>query len=83
MGADVLDAVGRLRVIYPNLMKLDYDNKRTRGGGAALEDAGPPERRSPLELFAEFYELQNCQPMGEEQRAFMQDLIEQIWGDET
>ena len=80
---DVLDAVGRLRVIYPNLMKLDYDNKRTRGGGAALEDAGPPERRSPLELFAEFYELQNCQPMGEEQRAFMQDLIEQIWGDET
>ena len=72
---DVLDAVGRLRVIYPNLMKLDYDNKRTRGGGAALEDAGPPERRSPLELFAEFYELQNCQPMGEEQRAFMQDLI--------
>ena len=80
---DVLDAVGRLRVIYPNLMKLDYDNKRTRGGGAALEDEGQPERRSPLELFAEFYELQNCQPMGEEQRAFMQDLIEQIWGDET
>ena len=27
---DILDAIGKLRVIYPNLMKLDYDNQRTR-----------------------------------------------------
>ena len=51
---DVAEAVGRLRVIYPNLMKLSYDNSRTRVdrvvGGA--EDVN---RKSPLELFEELY----------------------------
>ena len=28
---DIPDAVRKLQVIYPNLMKLDYDNARTRG----------------------------------------------------
>ena len=27
---DVPDALARLRTIYPNIMKLDYDNRRTR-----------------------------------------------------
>ena len=28
---DIPEAVRKLQVIYPNLMKLDYDNQRTRG----------------------------------------------------
>ena len=74
---DVAEAVGRLRVIYPNLMKLSYDNSRTRVdrvvGGA--EDVN---RKSPLELFEELYEIQNNQPMSEVQKAFAQELIESI-----
>lgn len=27
---DILDAINRLRVIYPNIMKMDYDNTRTK-----------------------------------------------------
>lgn len=27
---DVPDAIGKLRTVYRRLMKLDYDNKRTR-----------------------------------------------------
>ena len=76
---DVLDAVSRLRVIYPNLLQLDYDNRRTRSGGAALEDTEQLQRRSPLELFAQFYEEQNGQPMSGEQSSFIQGLIEEIW----
>ena len=76
---DVLDAVSRLRVIYPNLLQLDYDNKRTRNSGTALEGADQIRRKSPLELFAEFYELQNGQPMSGEQSQFMRELIEEIW----
>ena len=30
---DVPDAAARLRTVYPNLMKLDYDNTRTRSSG--------------------------------------------------
>ena len=76
---DILDAVSRLRVIYPNLLQLDYDNKRTRSGGAALESTEQLRQRSPLELFAQFYEEQNGQPMSGEQGEFIRELIEEIW----
>lgn len=74
---DIPDAVSKLRIIYPNLMKLDYDNKRTRAG-IVLEGA-EDQQRSPLELLEEFYEKQNGKPMGEEQRAFAKSLMERIW----
>lgn len=75
---DIPDAVSKLRIIYPNLMKLDYDNKRTRAG-IVLEGAEDVQQKSPLELLEEFYEKQNGQAMGEEQRAFARGLMEQIW----
>jgi len=77
---DIPDAVGKLRVIYPNLMKLDYDNLRTRSG-AAVGTAEDVEKKSPLELFSEFYEKQNNQPMSEQQSDFIKTLTEQIWED--
>lgn len=75
---DIPDAIGKLRVIYPNLMKLDYDNKRTRSS-AKLDIIENIEQRSPLDLFAEFYEKQNNQPMTDGQSEFMKSLIESIW----
>lgn len=77
---DIPDAIGKLRVIYPNLMKLDYDNKRTRSS-SSVGSAENVENKSPLELFSEFYEKQNNQPMSEEQERFMNELIEKIWED--
>lgn len=77
---DIPDAIGKLRVIYPNLMKLDYDNRRTRAGAQPVraEDA---ERKTPLELFAELYEKQNGQPLSAEQAEFSKELMEKIWGE--
>ena len=79
---DVPDAMNRLRGIYPNLMRLDYDNQRTRSrtviGGA--EDV---ERKSPLELFEELYEKQNGAPLSEHQRAYAAALMERIWEGRT
>lgn len=74
---DIPDAVSKLRIIYPNLMKLDYDNKRTRAG--IILEGAEDQQHSPLELLEEFYEKQNGQPMGEEQRAFAKSLMERIW----
>ncbi len=75
---DIPDVIGKLRVIYPNLMRLDYDNRRTRAGGqiTGAEDAA---RKSPLQLFAELYEQQNGQPMTTEQSAFSEALMGTIW----
>lgn len=75
---DVPEAVGKLRLIYPNLMKLSYDNTRTREDNV-VDVASDVQRKTPLELFEELYELQNNQAMSEEQRKFTQDLIESIW----
>ncbi|MBQ9930756.1 MAG: exonuclease SbcCD subunit D [Firmicutes bacterium] len=75
---DVPEALGRLRVIYPNLMKLDYDNTRTRTSGHT-EAAADMESKTPLQLFGEFYEDRNGQPMSSEQEAFVRELIEKIW----
>ena len=74
---DVPDALTRLRTIYPNILKLDYDNTRTRTSTevAAAEEM---ERKSELELFEEFFLSQNGQEMSEEQRAFAGDLLERV-----
>ena len=77
---DVPEAVGKLRIIYPNLMKLSYDNTRTRTN-QVIDGAEDVRRKSPLELFDELYELQNNQPMSEEQHRFVQELIESVWED--
>ncbi len=75
---DIPDAMGKLRVIYRNLMKLDYDNLRTRTN-QLIEGADTEHQQSPLELLDEFYEKQNNQPMGEEQKSFVLSMIEEIW----
>ena len=75
---DVPDAIGKLRLIYPNLMCLDYNNSRTRAAGM-LSDIADVEHRSPLDLFAEFYEQQNGRPMSDEQEAFAREIMEKIW----
>ncbi|MDY4138759.1 MAG: exonuclease SbcCD subunit D [Eubacteriales bacterium] len=78
---DVPDAAARLRVIYPNLMKLDYDNARTRAS-ADFSSGAPEDRRSPAELFGDFYALQNGQPMSEVQRAYVLRLLERLTEEE-
>ncbi len=74
---DVPDGLQKLRVIYPNLMRLEYDNKRTRNS-RDVSGADSVEQKSELELCGEFYELQNNQPMNEKQEAFVRDLIQDI-----
>lgn len=75
---DIPDAVAKLRAVYHNLMKLDYDNTRTRHS-AAISGAENVETRSPIDLFAEFYELQNGLPMSAAQTELVASLIEKIW----
>ena len=75
---DVPEAMGRLRSIYPNVMKLTYDNLRTQSSQEIL-GAERPETKSPLELFQDFYQLQNNQSMNQEQEDFLRGLMETIW----
>ena len=75
---DVIDAMAKLRVVYSNLMKLSYDNKRTQSQ-QIVTDAENVDKKTPIELFEEFYEKQNNQEMTEEQKQLSRELIESIW----
>ena len=75
---DIPDVLTKLRVIYKNIMKLDYDNKRTRTANE-IKGAENIKEKSPLEHFREFYQLQNGQPLSDEQTELITDIISQIW----
>ncbi len=77
---DVFEALGKLRVIYPNIMKLSYDNKRSREK-QLVTGAVEVEKKEPYTLVSEFYEMQNNQPLGEEQADFLKSCMEEIWGE--
>lgn len=74
---DIPDAVRKLQVIYPYLMKLTYDNRRTQAAGLG-EDWEADEQQSPLELLEAFYAAQNGAAMDDAQRAYAQALLETL-----
>ncbi len=78
---DVPDALGKLRTVYPNVMKLGYDNTRTRVT-QTIDDGAVLEGKKPIDLFGELYEKQNNQEMSDEQRSFVQDIIDSVWREE-
>lgn len=78
---DIPDAIGKLRTIYPNIMKLSYDNLRTRAA-VTVRGTAEVEEKSPMELLKGFYELQNNQPMTDEQEEIARGMMEEIWEDE-
>lgn len=80
--ADVPDAMARLRSVYPNILTLEYDNKRTQGS-AALTETAEVEKKTPIELFSEFYEIRNNSSMNPQQQKIICEMIESIWKEEA
>lgn len=74
---DVPDVIGRLRSIYPNIMKLDYDNQRTRRNQELMKEEAAVEQ-SPMELLGQFFSQQNNQEMSPEQTEYARTLMETI-----
>lgn len=74
---DIPDGMLKLRTIYPNLMRLEYDNKRT-SMDQEIDGGKPKEQKTELELFEEFFALQNNRPMSTEQRAYSKKLLEEL-----
>lgn len=75
---EIPDAIGKLRSIYPNIMKIDYDNRRT-GINNVVDNANAALQKKPLDLMNEFYKLQNNRDLSSKQCDFAQKIIEEIW----
>ena len=76
---NVADAIQKLRVIYKNIMKLEYDNMRTRESRKINLDDMVIENKNPLEIFSEFYKLQNNKEMDDEQKEIIKKIMEEVW----
>lgn len=62
---EVLDAAGRLRAVYPNLMRIDFARGERREPEA---EQILLEEKQPMELFADFFEGQYGEALTKEQR---------------
>ena len=74
---DILNGFSRLQTVYKNLMKLDYDNKRTSNINKI--ECIDSKDLGPVDIFREFYKLQNNKEISSEQDSFISGLIEEIW----
>ncbi len=72
---DIPDVMNKIRCIYPNVMEVKYDNTRTRASVNLIELENI-ESKSNMDLFADFFEMQNGQPMTEEQQKIIEELFE-------
>ncbi|MBS7225049.1 MAG: exonuclease SbcCD subunit D [Clostridiaceae bacterium] len=71
----VMDAMNRVRTVYPNTLRLDFDNALTALSGAP-ELTRETVERDPVSLFDEFYEAQNGEPMEDEMERVVRAMLE-------
>lgn len=74
---NVFDAMNKLRVYFPNILLIDFDNRRTSSG---YESAAPENINSlsPMELYEEFYRVRTGDELNERQRKIVSDIFEEI-----
>lgn len=79
---DIPDVMAKLRCIYPNLMRLSYDNRRTREARMIADDILNNDDNSetvtaltPESVFAELFELQNNTPPNEK----IMDIVKNLF----
>lgn len=81
---EIYDALGQLRQVYPNLMVLDFENRRTSQIiSSQIADYEDIAKSSPLELFATFYDMQNNNELSVEQVGVMEQIFEKAGGEKS
>ena len=74
---EIIDPMGKLRSVYPNIMSLDFENSRTSIDiSAILPSSETAGELSAYELFGEFFlEIQGS-TMSEEQAGIVRSILE-------
>ncbi len=72
---DIYDAMGKIRSIYPNAMKIiieknEMDKRKENIGANGIKN------KSPLELYKDFYEMVTGEELENEKEEIMKDVIE-------
>lgn len=78
---EIVNGYYKLKMLYPNLLQMEYDNTRTRGKRENWHPEAEKELTPEL-LFEQFYEEMNHQPLTGEQMAYFRQKTEKIWGED-
>ena len=78
----ITGALDKLRLIYPFIMKFEYDNIRS-ADSTFQADPVDFQSRTPQELFEDLFRQQNNTEMTPKQKELLEKLIREIWGDEA
>ncbi len=78
-----IDALARIRRVYPNTMGIDYENKRTASTGLANTAPDNVQSIDPETLFEQFYLRQNGSEMTHEQRQIAKEALARAVGHEN
>lgn len=79
-----MDAVKRIRRVYPNTMRIEYCNLQGESEKDFFEDRHIDFEEEPLEIAAGFFEDRTGLELSETQRKHLQEILEKTGeGDET
>ena len=70
----VMDVIGKLRSVYKNVLKVEYQNKRSLSNNNVV-NVIDVDKKSEIELFNEFYLKQNNIEMDEERLDIVNNVI--------
>ena len=71
------DPIGMLRVYYPNVLTLELQNSQTEQS-MILQKAEDILEKTDIDLFNDFFFLQNAREMNEEETNYLQAVMEEI-----
>ncbi len=75
----IMDAVGRMRTVYKNIMSLSYENSRTRAENI-IDKAVVTETKLPQDYIEELFEAQNGSEMSDYQKEIIENIIIELEG---
>ncbi|MCJ8313907.1 MAG: exonuclease SbcCD subunit D [Saccharospirillaceae bacterium] len=73
----VIDAIGKLRLIYPNILQLE--KTATNNVAFNKNNSKLQLKRNEIELFKEFYEQTLDKPLTDEQTTCLQSIVKDIY----
>lgn len=75
----ILDAIGKVRTIYPNVMQISFKNRRhMKQSESAQIKEDQISDQSPAELFEQFYKMQNHIDLDEKRLQLVLSVFEEV-----
>lgn len=76
----MLDAISRLRSIFPNILGLKYTNLNSQSAEGSLQSMTDISQKTEQQLFSSFYEGAVGKPLQKDQLEYVSEIMSQVKG---